>query len=451
MQSIDTLITYYDFLIAPLYILIILFVASIIKSRNFSNYKEYKYFISGLLIKILGVICFGLIYVFYYGGGDTVNYFLGARSLGRLLIYDFDIGKHILFNTNSPYNSLDSFNSYTGWPLYYMWRDNNTFFVSRFTSIFYLLSSDSFLITSFFTAIFSYIGTWKLFRLFNTIYPNNHKVFAYLILFLPSLVFWGSGIMKDSYVIGSTCWITYNFYQVFINRKKIILNLIFLFINLFIIINTKSYVIISLIPGMLIWLNSVYVSNISNRFLKILFIPILLVIISSIGFFAFNNLSSLMGVYGNVDTAIAQAQLIQEDLLREDQYGANNYDLGKIDGSTNGILSIAPLAVFTAIYRPLFWEIGSPVMVLSVIENTCLLFFTIYILLVTGPIRLFRVLISQPILFYCFIFSIFFAFGVGVAGTNFGALVRYRVPLVPFYFPMLFIVYKLSKAKKKLA
>jgi len=33
-------------------------------------------------------------------------------------------------------------------------------------------------------------------------------------------------------------------------------------------------------------------------------------------------------------------------------------------------LNSAPLATFTALFRPLLWEIGSPTMVLSAIENT---------------------------------------------------------------------------------
>ena len=62
-----------------------------------------------------------------------------------------------------------------------------------------------------------------------------------------------------------------------------------------------------------------------------------------------------MGVYGDVDTAIQQAQVIQEDLLREEQYGGNNYNLGQLDGSVGGLLSVAPVAVFTALFRPLYF------------------------------------------------------------------------------------------------
>ena len=56
-----------------------------------------------------------------------------------------------------------------------------------------------------------------------------------------------------------------------------------------------------------------------------------------LGVFSFQNLSTLMGKYGDVDSAIKQAQVIQEDLLREEAYGKNNYYLGNIDGSLSNI------------------------------------------------------------------------------------------------------------------
>ena len=389
---------------------------------------------------------FCLVYTFYYGGGDTINYFLATKATANLLITDLNKGVAVIFNTDSVYNSWESFTYYgTGKPPKYLWKDPKTFSVARYTVPMYFLGLKSFLITSIFTACFSYIGIWKFYRLYNTLFPGNSKVFAYLILFLPTLVFWGGGIMKDSYVLGATCWISYNFYMILIKRKKILINFLFFLMNLLLIINIKSYIIISLIPGMLFWLNSQYLKNINNYTLKLILFPILLLLILTVGFYSFSNLSSLMGVYGDVDTAIQQAQVIQDDLLREDQYGENNYDIGQIDGSIGGLISVAPVAIFTALFRPLFWEVGSPTMVLSVIENTIMIIFTIVILLRTSPIKLLRILLNEPFLLYCFIFSILFAFGVGIAGTNFGALVRYKTPLVPFFFSMIYLVFKQSR------
>ena len=429
----------------PIYLVIILIVCSRIKSKNIAQFQEYKYFTKGLFFKLLGVSAFMSIYLFYYGGGDTINYFKGARAAGNLLLEDFEKGFAVLFNTSSNYNHWTSFNNNTGYPAHYMWRDSSTFSVSRYSALFYLIGAKSFIINSLIVGCFSYIGLWKFYRLLNILYPGYEKGLAYIVLFLPSIAFWGSGIMKDSYTVSSACWLTYNFYMVLILRKKVLVNAIFLLLNLFIIINMKPYVILSLLPGIILWLNSAYLKKIKNIFLKILILPLISVVILLTGFYVFQNLSTLMGVYGEVDSAIEQAQVIRSDLLRVDQYGSNNYDVGKFDGSLISLVSVAPNAIFTALFRPFLWEIGSPTMVFSAIENFILIVFTFFTLIRVSPFTVLSTLIKEPFLFYCLIFSLLFAFGVGIAGTNFGAMVRYKTPLMPFFFSMIYLLNRLKK------
>ena len=442
----EEILTYYDIILAPIYLTLIILICYRIKSKNIAQFPEYKYFTKGLVFKLLGVSMFISIYLFYYGGGDTINYFKGARAVGNLLIEDFEKGIAVLFNTSSNYNHLSSFNSITGYPAHYMWRDPSTFSVSRYSALFYLLGAKSFITTSFIVCCFSFIGLWKFYRLLNILYPGYEKGLAYIILFLPSIAFWGSGIMKDSYTVSSACWLTYNFYMVLILRKKVLINSIFLLINLFIIVNMKPYVILSLLPGIILWLNSAYLKQIKNRILKILILPLISVLILITGFYVFQNLSALMGVYGEVDSAIEQAQVIRSDLLRSDQYGTNNYDIGKFDGSLISLISVAPNAIFTALFRPFLWEVGSPTMVFSAIENFILIIFTLFTLIRVSPFAVLRTLIKEPFLFYCLIFSILFAFGVGIAGTNFGAMVRYKTPLMPFFFSMIYLLFKNNKS-----
>ena len=239
------ILTYYDILLTPIYLVLILFICARIKSNNIALFPEYKYFTKGIVFKLFGVSAFISIYLFYYGGGDTINYFKGAKAVGNLLIEDFEKGIAVLFNTSSSYNHLSSFNSSTGYPAHYMWRDPSTVSVSRYSAVFYLLGAKRCVTPSFLVCCFSYIGVWKFYRLLNMLYPGYEKGLAYIILFLPSIAFWGSGIMKDSYTVSSACWITYNFYMVFI-EKKVLINTTFLLINLLLIINIKPYVILSL-------------------------------------------------------------------------------------------------------------------------------------------------------------------------------------------------------------
>ena len=431
-----------DLLLVPLYLFVIIGLARLIKSNYINKYPEYKYFVKGLWLKIIGVSAFVSIYLFYYGGGDTVTYFLGAKALGNLLLHDFSKGFAVLFNINSYENSLSSFNYVTGFPPWHYFANKNTFLVCRLSAPLYLLGSKSFLITSFLTSVFSYIGIWKFYRLVNILYPGQTKALAYIILFMPSLVFWGGGIMKDSYMLGATCWITYSFYHVLITRKKVFWNFCFLILNVVMILNCKPYILISLIPGFLFWVNNSYLKNIKNSIVRVLVFPALFLIFIGSGALIFSGLSDSMGVYGSIDGAIKKAQITQDDLLREWHYGGNNYKLDRIDGSISGLLSSAPLAIFTAFFRPLPWEIGSPTMVVSAIENTILILFFLYYLIRTGPFRFFRITFNDPFLVYCLVFSLFFAFGVGIAGTNFGALVRYKIPLMPFFFSFIYIVRK---------
>ncbi|MDB9989816.1 hypothetical protein OAD79_00055 [Flavobacteriales bacterium] len=432
-----------DLILVPLYLIVIFALASLIKSNNIKQYPEYKYFVKGLWFKLIGVSAFISIYLFYYGGGDTTVYFDGAKAVGNLLMQDFSKGLAVLFNTDSYYNSFDSFNYETGYPTHYF-TDKNTFLICRLTAPFFLLGSKSFLITSFLTSIFSYIGVWKFYRLVNVLYPGSSKAFAYLVLFMPSLIFWGGGIMKDSFMLGAVCWLTYSFYNVFILRKKVFWNGFFLVLNTFMILNCKPYILICLIPGILLWLNYFYLGSLKNNLIKILVFPLLIVVFLSFGFFIFSSFSSSMGRYGNIDSIIEKAQITQDDLLNELHYGKNNYKLDRIDGSISGLLSSAPLATFTALFRPLPWEIGSPTMVLSAIENTVLLLFVLYSLIRIGPFKFLKIAVSDPFLVYCLFFSLFFAFGVGIAGTNFGALVRYKIPLIPFFFSLIYIIRKKS-------
>jgi hypothetical protein len=87
-------------------------------------------------------------------------------------------------------------------------------------------------------------------------------------------------------------------------------------------------------------------------------------------------------------------------------------------------------------------------MALSAIENFILLLFTIYIFTLTSFRKMLLIIKNNPLILYSVIFSLMLAFGVGIATANFGALVRYKIPLIPFYFSALFLIYKIAEKQK---
>jgi len=92
----------WDIFLVPIYLTLILFIASSIKKKYILIYPEFKYFTWGLVAKCLGSIAFGLVYVYYYKGGDSLNYYHGISSLVKMSTHNFEVFWKITFPLSLP-------------------------------------------------------------------------------------------------------------------------------------------------------------------------------------------------------------------------------------------------------------------------------------------------------------------------------------------------------------
>ncbi len=88
-------------------------------------------------------------------------------------------------------------------------------------------------------------------------------------------------------------------------------------------------------------------------------------------------------------------------------------------------------------------------MMLSAFENFAMLVLTIYLVLKVRIVKFLKLMFSHNLLVFSLVFSLFFAFSVGLATANFGSLVRYKIPLLPFYVASLFIIRHFDKQLSK--
>jgi len=124
----------------------------------------------------------------------------------------------------------------------------------------------------------------------------------------------------------------------------------------------------------------------------------------------------------------------------------SGYTLGDYDQSVLGMLVQAPSAVAVTLFRPFPWEIKNIVMALSSLESLILTFFTLFVFYKMKFGRLISYFISDDFMIMCLVFTLLLAFIVGFSSYNFGALARYKIPCLPFYFSILFFI--LDKQKK---
>jgi hypothetical protein len=105
------------------------------------------------------------------------------------------------------------------------------------------------------------------------------------------------------------------------------------------------------------------------------------------------------------------------------------------------MMSKLPAAVNVALFRPYLWESRKAIVLLNALEAFLFLFVTLKLLITIGPIRIWKAISSDPNIQFCLIFTLIFAFAVGISSGNFGALSRYRIPCLPTFALVLTLIY----------
>jgi len=433
-----------DIILTPIYFAILYGLFSS-QSRKYTNKINRKYFMKALQAKFAGAIALGLIYFFYYEGGDTTLYFDLAKYISRSFYESPTAFFKLLF---SPIDNNDfSLSRYIRMNLFYTKGDSETYFFIRFVSFFNLLSFNTYAVSALFFASLSMVGSWAIYLVFIDAYPKLTKQLAIPILFIPSVVFWGSGMMKDSITLAAIGLIFNGFYTVFIKKKYAPTGVILLSIGLFVIISVRVHYLYCLLPALMLWLYLKFRDKIRSKALKIIVTPFLLAIGLILGYFASTKLTEESSY--NIDNLANKTKVTSTYLQAVGQGSA--YNLGANDGTLLGMAKLFPQAVGTALFRPFLWEARNPVALIAALESSFFLFVTLRLLYKVKLRRLIRVVFDEHLVFVSLAFAIAFSYSVGIASGNFGTLVRYKIQMMPFYLAAIIIITELTKKAKKQA
>lgn len=105
-----------------------------------------------------------------------------------------------------------------------------------------------------------------------------------------------------------------------------------------------------------------------------------------------------------------------------------------------GQLRRLPLALLNALFRPQLFDVKNFGALLSALEMTALSWLVILSLRVNGLTGLIRRVQRAPFLLMCAVITLVGCSFVGLVTLNLGTLVRYRVPVLPFYGALLTIL-----------
>ncbi|OFY85723.1 MAG: hypothetical protein A3F72_12290 [Bacteroidetes bacterium RIFCSPLOWO2_12_FULL_35_15] len=443
--------------------------------------------ITGLFVlKLIAGFSFLAIYKFYYSSGDFDTYFSDSKILVRSIL------------GNEQEHFSEAWNGNFGDVLY-----GNARFIIIINAILQLFSFGNFFVHLIFFNFFSFIGLTALFKAFVKHFPHKKSALLLGIYFIPSVLFWSSGVLKEGLLMGSLGLFIY--FSDFGLLKNYSLKNGFLAIFFFIAVCfIKTYIGFLLIP---LIISNIIVSRTSAKLTGLKYGIVFLIIIFLAGIIAlvkpdYNPLvlisdkqakaisESKGGVFLEsdkkfiwVDYNLRDSILIpQKDFTYKIKTGSSflsweldnmrdttfvehstdtsNYkldysvvpantiiELKRLKPNATDFLSNSPKSFYNVLIQPTVFQVKNWLQLIASIENLSLLFF-IFLALFFYDRSIFK---NKEILLFCFLFTLLLFVLIGITTPSVGGMVRYKMPALPFLYASLFLLIDMEKLKKALA
>ncbi|MGZ5220952.1 MAG: hypothetical protein ACXWC7_12765, partial [Chitinophagaceae bacterium] len=319
-------LTTWDLILTPVYLLVLGMIAKNTRDKKYPKGHPLRpYYLPGLWVKFGGAIFIALIYQFYYGFGDTFNYFAHSQIINSAL--GDSVANWWQLLNRAPVEANPELYKYTSQMFWY--DDPSSYIVAIIGAILGLFSGTTYIPIALMFAYLSYTGIWAMFKTFANMYPKHQKQLAIAFLFIPSTFVWGSAIFKDTVCMFGLGWMVYSAFRIFINRDFSIKNILLLAFSFYIIAITKLYILLSFLPAIVLWIMLMYSHRIRSTAMRFI-ARIGVVVLVAVAFILFSqqfskelNKYSLENISKTAETTRTYIGAVSE---RE---GGSGYDLGE--------------------------------------------------------------------------------------------------------------------------
>jgi len=254
------------------------------------------------------------------------------------------------------------------------------------------------------------------------------------LLFFPSVVFWSSGIVKETLAFGAVAMLVFYFLSLMRDQGMTWRSLIGIIFFSWLLLNLKYYwaavLIPSMITGLIIhWAVEKTTANaliLATSWLAVFFLLSIAATFTHPNFY----MDRFLGVI--VDNHDAFKNLSRPDNL------ITYYNLSP---SWASIIINSPLALISGLFRPSLLEASSPTAIIAGVENLLLLVLVLFKLRsMRMPIAENR-LIAFTTLIYIIVLCVFSA----LSTPNLGTLSRYRIGFLPFFVVLILVNHPILK------
>ncbi|MDP2387720.1 MAG: hypothetical protein Q8M29_15210 [Bacteroidota bacterium] len=489
---------------ALIYIILFSLLIFFFKKKQNSSIPRWMY-LTAFLSKIICGFFLTYIYTNYYPDrktADIYKYYDDAKVIDSALERhpaDYvkiisGIGNDNLYFDTTYYAKMNNWYKRYDFGTY---NDNHT--IIRFNALVMPIAFGSFHVHTVFMCMLSFIGLSALVFVFIQFFPQKKWLVFLSVFFVPSVLFWGSGVLKEGILLFSIGILIYSFYKIAFLKRTNVLTILLLILSLLLLLINKNYLLLCLVPPLLC-LYIVWKFNTKKTGLIFLGFHALLILIGFVsvklilhkdplkiishkqrdfinlsrgGIFLLNN-SNLLRIEPEEKNNLIEmpgdsCKLKQGakhmrwslDNFNDTLFVASNTDSGTykmiwdlpkagsliqneaISTDIGSFIAFAPKALYNSMMQPAITKARSLIEKMAAIENIFLVLFLIFCFAFSDFKNT-----NIPVLNMCVYAVLILFLIIGYTTPVAGAIVRYKMPLLPLLLMIGINVLSIEKIKR---
>lgn len=380
-----------------------------------------RFYILALSYRIIAAIALFLIYSQYYSdveNSDVFRFYKAGEEIQNKAVSEPKAYFDLLMGIN---NHPEIFNSTIENHAFENQISGNNISIILLNSLISFVSFDSYLLHFIIYNILAFLGLYWVHFFFSKLIPENKKLFAIVIFFLPTMIFWSAGPLKEVIIIFLTGLILR---LSLINKLKLnhLINLALVIFSSFLLFKFRAFFAILFI--------GFYIVFLINKFRKEkrTFISYAVLIFM---FFAFAIESDKIIRNGVIE--IMHQKHLSFIEIAEQENSSSLCQKPRIENNIKSLFTESPHAAINLFLRPFPWNNTNFLGFLSFIENLMVIAFLIIIFFKSNlEIK------NKNLLYFCILSGLLIAISYALIVPVTGALVRYKS--IPILFLLLGII-----------
>ncbi|HLZ15599.1 MAG TPA: hypothetical protein VKQ08_01085 [Cyclobacteriaceae bacterium] len=375
------------------------------------NVVRKPMFWCAFFVRLFAGICLGLIYTYYYSASDTWQFFSDAKMLSAIGREDFLSYIKILID----------FGGDEILPLLTTQEFRSVFFI-KIISLLCLLSLDNYWVCAAYLSLLAFIVSWSLHRKVISLFPEASSASSLAFLFFPSVVFWSSGLEKESLAMCGIFFLTRVFLTLMVPARP-----------------GKTSWLLAILAALVVW-------SLKYYWAIVFFMAVLTAFVMRFMTSWFPSIKRYqIGLWVVLFFGIGVLLSFSHPNLYLNRFleviVSNNYEFVAhsspqnlihyihFDQTWTSIIVNSPWALASGLFRPVLGEGHGVLGLLASMENLLLLtlFFGAFVN-IKSTLASSHQITLLAVISYCVVLCVFLA----LSTPNFGTLSRYRIGFLPF-------------------